>query len=544
MKKKLSLFLTFTLLASLLVTGCSNGNEANTGSGSESTQNPSSTVKSTEFPLKEKMEYTLVQSRGDGFKPFETLTAWNEQFESKSNVHIKWQDWGTGDAYKQKRSLGFASGDLPDAFYGSWAIETSDYMSYGSQGLIIPIEEMINEDIMPNFTKLIARNPDLLKQMTAPDGHVYGLPSYSEGTTNTNDTLMYNKLWLDKLGMEIPTTTDEFYNYMKAVKEAKDLNGNGKDDEIPFTFRFGTNGAIDKINGISSFIGFSGLVMPQDLIDIKDGKTMFVPGKPEFKEAITYLNKLASEGLIDKEAFTMDPPAYNAKIQGKVPTVGATLNWSTYQNNSVIGSDVFVYGPPLKGPNGEQRWAKRVAPVNFNIAFAITNKAKNPEILLKWADLHYDNDTSIQNLNGPYDKYIKKMDNGQFEIMMKPDGKPYTAIEKSADTPAQSSLYILLAGDFTPNKKSPSVITKEEAEAIYSPYFPKEVYMNPFMETKDSERYAIISADLKPYVTKMTAKWIFNGGIDADWDAYLNQLKKLGMDEFEQITQKAYDSAK
>ncbi|NOU85988.1 hypothetical protein GC102_09390 [Paenibacillus sp. LMG 31460] len=538
MKKKLTSFIVLSMFASVMLTGCSS--DKNTGNGADSGQKMTTAVKSVEFPLKEKVKYTFAQNRSDGFKPFQTLTAWNEQFEKKSNVQIDWLDWGTGDAFKQKRQLAFASGDLPDAFYGGFAIETSDYVNYGTQGVLIPLEKMINKDLMPNLTKLIERNPNILKQMTAPDGHVYGLPSYSEGTTNTNDTILYNKLWLDKLGLNIPTTTDEFYAYLKAIKAAKDLNGNGKDDEIPFTFRYGTNGQVDKINGISSLIGFSGLVMPQSMIDVKDGKLIFVPGQNEYKEAIKFLNKLATEGLIDKEAFTMDGSAYTAKMTSKVPSVGGGIYWSTANTNS----DNFVYGPPLKGPDGKQRWAKRLTPVNFNIAFAITNKAENPEVLMKWADLNYDTDTSIQNSSGPYDKYLKKLGNGMFEEILKADGKQFTGIEKSADTPVNSSLYIQLMGDVTLNKKSAATISKEEAEKIYSPFFQKEAYGSPFMEQKDAERNAIVVADLGQYVTKMTAKWIYSGGIDADWNEYVNQLKKLGMDDYIKINQKAYDSTK
>ncbi|MCZ8510956.1 hypothetical protein O9H85_00590 [Paenibacillus filicis] len=542
MKKKLSSFIALSMLASVTMTGCSSDKDAS--KGADSSKQQSANVQSVEFPLKEKTKYSIVQSRSDGFKPYQSLTAWNEQFEKKSNVHIDWQDWGTGDAYKQRSKLAFASSDLPDAFYGGFAIDGNEYTNYSSQGLLIPIEKMINKDIMPNFTKLVEKNPDLLKQMTAPDGHIYGLPSYQESTTNTNDTLLYNKLWLDKLGMTIPTTTDEFYNYLKAIKAAKDLNGNGKDDEIPLTFRFGTNGSVDKINGISSLIGFTGLIMPQNMVDIKDGKVIFVPGQPEYKEAMKFLGKLGAEGLIDKEAFTMDSNAYNAKVTSKVPSVGAAMYWSTANANTPIGSDVFVYGPPLKGPDGKQRWAKRVTPVNFDIAFAITNKAKNPEILLKWADMHYDTDTSIQNLNGPYDKYIKKLGNGQFEEILKPDGKQYSSVEKSADTPVNFSLYVQLAEDYKLNKKTAATLSKEEAEKIYSPYFPKEVFMSPFMDQKDSERVTIITTDIGQYVTKMTAKWIYSGGVEADWNEYLNQLKKLGIDELVNIQQKYYDKSK
>jgi len=40
------------------------------------------------------------------------------------------------------------------------------------------------------------------------------------------------KPWVDKLGLEWPETTEDFYNVLKAFKE-QDPNGNGKADEVP-----------------------------------------------------------------------------------------------------------------------------------------------------------------------------------------------------------------------------------------------------------------------------------------------------------------------
>ena len=40
--------------------------------------------------------------------------------------------------------------------------------------------------------------------------------------------------WLDALGLEMPTTTDEFEQVLLAFKE-QDPNGNGQADEIPLS---------------------------------------------------------------------------------------------------------------------------------------------------------------------------------------------------------------------------------------------------------------------------------------------------------------------
>lgn len=93
--------------------------------------------------------------------------------------------------------------------------------------------------------------------------------------------------------MDMPTTTEEFYQVLKAFKEAGDLNGNGKADEIPFTFLY--NGGN---NGQMSFMGFTGLAYnnQHERICYKDGQIVYVPQQEEYKEFLTYMNKLYSEG--------------------------------------------------------------------------------------------------------------------------------------------------------------------------------------------------------------------------------------------------------
>lgn len=43
------------------------------------------------------------------------------------------------------------------------------------------------------------------------------------------------------------------------------------------------------------------------------------------------------------------------------------------------------------------------------------------------------------------------------------------------------------------------------------------------------------------YVRKMEAKWIVEGGIEAEWDKYVEDLKRMGLDEMIEIKQQAYD---
>ncbi|MGV2788079.1 ABC transporter substrate-binding protein, partial [Clostridium perfringens] len=113
----------------------------------------------------------------------------------------------------------------------------SDYelVNYGTDGTILPLEDLIDQ-YAPNLKALLDRRPDIKSSITAPDGHIYGLPSWEENNLGTNPFFhVINKKWLDKLGLKMPQTLDEYTEALAAFK-TQDPNGNGKADEIPLSF--------------------------------------------------------------------------------------------------------------------------------------------------------------------------------------------------------------------------------------------------------------------------------------------------------------------
>ena len=102
-----------------------------------------------------------------------------QQMNEAMGVSIDW-NCVSGDTLTEKKNLILNAGvDMPDAFM---AAELSDYelINYGGYGVLIPLEDYINEETMPNLTALAEKRPELLATATMPDGHIYGLPGISE----------------------------------------------------------------------------------------------------------------------------------------------------------------------------------------------------------------------------------------------------------------------------------------------------------------------------------------------------------------------------
>lgn len=66
-------------------------------------------------------------------------------------------------------------------------------------------------------------------------------------------------------------------------------------------------------------------------------------------------------------------------------------------------------------------------------------------------------------------------------------------------------------------------------------------YPRVFLSLDDADRIAQIDADLFPFVNRKRAEWITNGMIDEEWDSYLEELQRLGLEEWVTIKQAAYD---
>lgn len=193
----------------------------------------------------------------------------------------------------EKRNLLLASGDYPEIFMKS-SFTMTDLNKYGSQGLFLPLEDLIKEHA-PNLTKVLDER-NAWKYLTSADGHIYSLPEIGR-QDGALTTYWINKKWMDNLGLEEPKSLDELYNVLKAFKE-QDANGNGDpDDEIPIT-------ATDVVKPDLLLPYFDiNYDYPTKLAVIDDQLT-YVPTSDVFKSYVEFITKLYQEGIMDKNAFT------------------------------------------------------------------------------------------------------------------------------------------------------------------------------------------------------------------------------------------------
>ena len=57
---------------------------------------------------------------------------------------------------------------------------------------------------------------------------------------------------------------------------------------------------------------------------------------------------------------------------------------------------------------------------------------------------------------------------------------------------------------------------------------------------EDSDALSQIRTDLISYTEEMRAKWLSKGGVEDEWDACLQQLNELGLEQYMEIYQRNY----
>lgn len=534
-KQMISGLALITVLGTTVLAGCSNdadpGNAASNGNGSGHNASGESGKSFNEegMPIVDKpVTLNALTIRWGNMGDTFTKNTWLQELEKNSNVKINWQVISNSD-WETQKSVMLASGKMPDLIIGNMAFGDSDIVN--NLTLFRPLDDYI-EQYMPNLQAAMEEMPDMKKLSTFPDGKIYSLPARLPSRPYSSVQPVINKAWLDKLGLKTPETLDELYDVLKAFKEG-DPNGNGKADEIPYSD--------------SKDIDFN-LLAPFGITDIRgnhmrvrDGKLDYIPTSDDYKAGITWANKLFSEGLIDKETFTQDNTMLTAKRQNPdAALIGFSYQWTP---DAVFGqwSDQYETIVPITGPDGNKYQIGDPSGLSFRRnEVLITTANQHPEVTARWADQFYTGEASIQNFWGAIGTSIEKNGDGTYTLMDPPEG-----------TSADAWYWDSSLRDFGPKYVSPEFEKNIKLDTdtgdglkLQLDSLSKEYVTEPFPDVmytvEEYEELPTLTTDIESYIRSTRAKWITQGGIDQEWDAYVEKLNDMGLQKLIQIYTDAY----
>lgn len=461
-----------------------------------------------------------------------------QRLEKETNVHVDWTCY-TRDQYVDKRNLALSKKNtIPDVLFNA-EMNNYDLLRYSKQGVIISVEDLITK-YMPNLSKILEDNPEYKKMITAPDGHIYSFPWIEElgvgkeAIQAVGDIPWINKKWLDELGLQVPKTTDELVEVLRAFR---DKHPEGKTDVIPMSFII-NNGDQDP----AIMLGAFGLGDNADhYVVTNDKKVVYTTTQDGYKEGVKWFHELQEEGLIDQEAFTQDWATFVAK--GKSGRLGMFFTWD--RANVAANNEDYIPLPALTGPSGNAN-IPRLNSYGVDVGrCVITTSNKNLELTAKWIDKLYEPIQSVQDNWGTYgdeknQNVFKLKDDKTLEHLPLNGASPW---EVRAKQFVAGPLAILneYYGKYTTYPKD----AKERLEMLHKTYVKdmKADYNYPlvFMSQEDIETLTQYEIAVKTYAERKKAEWILNGGIDEEWDSYLQEIDKLGLPKMLEIKQKYLD---
>jgi putative aldouronate transport system substrate-binding protein len=526
-RRKYPLALLPTLL---VVAACGGGGDSGGASGDDASDeygfNP------TGMPIvDEPLQLRFSGSKAPLAPSYEEMSLLQD-LEEQTNIQIKWENV-PDNVYEERKNLLLASGDLPDAFYNT-GFTDSDIATYAANGTLIPLEDLIEEHA-PNLMEVFEKRPEIRQAVTAPDGHIYTLPAAEElGIGAVPFFWGINKTWLDKLGMDVPTTVEEYREALVAFKN-EDPNGSGSSDEIPLSFIDGWWCA-----DIGDLFGaLTGMPdNPQHKI-VREGEVIFTAAQLEFRDAVAELHEWFADGLIDPEAFAQDASQYLAKGKTSTPVLGSFVRWEIEEVVGTDRVDDYVLMGPLEGPAGRVVGQSNGGEYARD-AFAITKENPAPAATMRWVDELYEPYMSAQVAWGPIGEVFEEDENGKLQYLPPPEG---TTPGEFRQLVAPVGPRVTLQEDFEtvvePEERAKQRL--DDLEEHYAPYLEPENYPSVFFTEEELTELSQLETEILDLVDQQRARWIVDGGVEAEWDAYLDQLESMGLERMVEIYQAALD---
>ncbi len=414
--------------------------------------------------------------------------------------------------YAEKMSLVIASRDLPDILWSN----AKDSIRYGQEGAFVNILE--HENKLPNFAQW--RKGEYRSRMPAfisSEGKMYIFPVLEIGETE-REGWFYRKDIFEKNGLKEPADDKEFYQILKKLKQVYP-------DSYPFTFR--------------SALYRLGLMAPQFgarfdyYYDKPSGTWKYGAIEDNMKEMVTYFNKLYEEELLTPDFLSISTKAWVDQISADKAFI--TFDWLTridFYNIPLREQNpdfTMYFMPPWKGGLQGQRKIEDTRFVASGGVIGSTTK-KLDAVLAYFNWLYSDEGRDL----------ISWGEEGVTYKVVDGKNKFLTVTEPNALWRELGMMTQGFYGRFDVQANI-SLCSPEVAHGFTIGHnYDMEPRININFSPEDQEIDSITGQAIKSYKEEQLSKFIIGERPLGEWDQYVQQIKKLGLDKMLGLYDAAY----
>ena len=344
------------------------------------------------------------------------------------------------DGYQEAFNLAVNTESYAEVMLGCM-LTNKQLVELGSQGILIPLEDYITEELTPNLYAFLEEYPLVRGAITAPDGHIYALPQLNAAPIAYTGSVWVNNDWLEALGLtdaDLPTDVEGLYDLLVRFRD-EDPNGNGEADEIAW----GLTDGFDHLKG--SIIGAFGLPSNEVYAD-DDGKMQYgMMQEEQMVNFLTYVKKLYDENLIPKDFLTYtqtDEAALGAENRAGMGYGAIPTNIWPFEgaNADEVNEKASKY-PMLPAQKSEYTekpmWPHSGTGIQTG-TFALTDLCESNghvEAMMRWVDYLYSEAGSLLIHYGPEGYAYEVTEDGLYRQIAPTDGRSYEERRGGSITP-------------------------------------------------------------------------------------------------------------
>lgn len=465
-------------------------------------------------------------------------------------------------------TLTFAADDLPDLILGAGLTPDQIY-NYGVvEEQLLDVAPYLTPELAPRMTELFARYSDLRATITLPNGAIYCFPYIiAKDNPETYAVSSINVALLKEAGYDKkPSTLEELTEMLYAMKKLGD-------DVIPMA---GNWENANPSHVILKALGYEVGRHNADTgakISLKEGKVVLPAADAGYKAYLELMNQFYNDGIIDKDFFTNDLIVLQAQTAEK--RIGLLGSTCYYTNPDPAFYLDFESTPVL---NSQYYTGDAFAVSNNYISFGgclISADTEYPELLVRWADWmmtdegtnaawvganKYNDKIMLEGWGGWYmTENYSRMD---VDRELYPDkwtgAVPYLR-EKVAGFDMGSLGHVTdedyyrqtMSGlEYRPayetwhlDPNNAGFYYRTNAYDEYTPYLRTDISTIKFFFDEDTtDRLIELEAVLKDKIENETAKFITGARPLAEFDAYIEEINKLGAEEYVGYYAEAYET--
>lgn len=482
-------------------------------------------------------------------------TLWIEE-QTGINLEFVYFANDNTEALNQLNAMVGAGQELPDILWGMDGCSDALRNELGNNEYILDLKPYFDTDAywfweMYEIMAPSARDTVFNNWNDPTTGALYGFPGAGEvGVDAAVAMACINKDWLAAVNKEVPTTVDELYDVLVAFRDG-DPNGNGQADEIPM-MGYSSGGyrtqIVDYI--INAYCYYNGV----SNVNVTDGKVWTPFNTNEYREALKYLHKLYSEGLLGSAYYTITASSeYKTLVSSDLVGIGGIHPLLHLETDSEL-LYAFTGMTPLKAETELGGYAG-LRPGTGSCVTFITADCENPQLAFRLLDFMTCNPDSYANQRyGVEGRDWVRCENGEtsylgIEVMINAvdtsvwSNQNNVLWHKNYSFAPQSVTGTAWSNDGT-WKGDCYLLLHEIYQQWHSVAEPEVVIGKLVYNAEETEMITEISSPIADYIKEKQALFI-SGVLDpndnAAWDTYLAELEAQGLSKYLECAQAAYD---